>query len=128
MNAATLNLVGLVLFSGIFAPPVFPRGYHGLRKSARGPSFCQIVNQAVWILDVTSRKVGFVLYYFAALLREVRFGILNILDGNFQDGSKGWPRFDKQIDILSVEANHTRILVRNFKPEFLDVKAGSLHR
>src|SRR5207245_170305 len=178
MNAATLNLVGLVLLSAIFksfrvlqrltrvekkrtrptggaTPPlqsgriakegtiptrsgqVAPAAARNLRHRAptereqgndiTSAPFRQIVDQAVRIFDVASRKRRFVLYYYAALFRQVLFGLLDIFDGNFQNGSKSRTWFDKQIDVLAVEANYIGILVRNFKPEFLDVEAGGFH-
>jgi hypothetical protein len=94
---------------------------------SRAQLFCQVINQPVWILDVTPRKLRLILYYFAALFLQVLFRFLHTLDGNFQARSKGRTSFDKQIEVCSVEADHIQCLARDFKAEFLDVEAGGLH-
>src|SRR5580704_13939334 len=81
-----------------------PSGSH-LDIRSQGPSLRQIIDQPVWISDVASWKLRFVLNHPAALFLEPCFGFLDAFDGNFQNRSKSRTSFNEEIDVWSVEAD-----------------------
>jgi len=88
--------------------------------------FCDVVDQPEWILDIGAGKLGLIFYDLAAILDEASLCFREVLDGDFKDGAEGRARLDEQVDVLSVQSHHLRVVVGNRKTELLYVKRGRL--
>src|SRR5260370_14623158 len=90
-------------------------------------SLRQVINEPVWILDITSWKVWFVLNSLAALFCESCFSFLNALDSDFQDRFESRAGLNKQIDVFSVTADHIGVFICDRKAQTLDIELSGLH-
>src|ERR1700734_2965713 len=100
---------------------------HQITRPVTLSLFCQVIDEPVWIFDVTSGKIRFVLNYATAFLLEVCLGFLNAFDCNFENRSQGRTSLNKEVEVFPMEADHIWFLIRNLKAQLLDIEASSLH-
>ncbi len=67
--------------------------------------------------------MGLVLDYLAALPQQARSAFLDVLDSDFENGSKGRAQFDEQVDVFSVKANYFRVLIGDFSSQLRTANA-----
>jgi hypothetical protein len=89
---------------------------------------CEVIDYAKRIFDIAARKIRLVLDNFTALLYESLLRVGNVVNRHFQDWPQGRARFDEQVDVLAMEADHLRVVVGNFESEMVDIKKGSFLR
>lgn len=96
-------------------------------SSWRPKSLCQVINQTVRIFDVTSWGIRLIFSNLATLFLETRLGFLDAFDSHFENRSKRRASLNKKVDVLSAEADHIWLLIRNRKAKFLDIEGSGLH-
>src|SRR6516165_12542236 len=82
----------------------------------------QVVNQSEGISNVAPRKVRLILHDCAPILYEAGFGLFDAFDGYFEDWPERRITFDKQVNMLAVQADHPRCFTGDLEAELLHVK------